>query len=71
MGAAAATNILHQIVQFFATPIFLGILSSSSPALPSLIFAMIPWVMWIAGVAGYLILVCEAVIAVPYGCWPI
>ena len=26
---------------------------------------MIPWVMWMAGVAGYLILVCEAVIAVP------
>jgi hypothetical protein len=26
---------------------------------------MIPWVMWIAGVAGYLILVCEAMVAVP------
>ena len=26
---------------------------------------MIPWVMWIAGIAGYLILVCEAMVAVP------
>jgi hypothetical protein len=26
---------------------------------------MIPWVMWMAGVMGWLILVCEAVIAVP------
>jgi hypothetical protein len=26
---------------------------------------MIPWVMWIAGVIGYLILVCEAMVAVP------
>ncbi len=26
---------------------------------------MIPWVMWMAGVIGWLILVCEAVIAVP------
>jgi len=65
-GAAAATNILHQIVQFFATPIFLGILSLLIPGLTiAYILPMIPWVMWIAGVAGYLILVCEAVIAVP------
>lgn len=26
---------------------------------------MIPWVMWMAGVAGWIILVCEAMIAVP------
>lgn len=65
-GAAAATNILHQIVQFFATPIFLGVLSLLIPGLTiAYVLPMIPWVMWIAGVAGYLILVCEAVIAVP------
>ena len=29
------------------------------------VLPMIPWVMWMAGVMGWLILVCEAVIAVP------
>jgi conjugal transfer/type IV secretion protein DotA/TraY len=65
-AGAATVNILHQVLQAFATPIFLGLLSLLTPGLLiAYVLPMIPWVIWIAGVAGYLILVCEAVIAVP------
>jgi len=62
-GAAVSSNLL---VQFFATPIFLCCMALLIPGLTiAFVLPMIPWVMWMAGVAGYLILVCEAVIAVP------
>jgi len=64
-GAAAAvgTNIL---MQFFATPIFVGITAILIPGLTiAFVLPMMPWITWIAGIAGYLILVCEAVVAVP------
>jgi len=65
-GAAAGINILHQMLQFFATPIFLAITSLLMPGLLiAYVLPMIPWAIWMAGVAGYLILVCEAIIAVP------
>ena len=65
-AAAASVNVLHQVLQFFATPIFLGIMALLMPGLViAYVLPMIPWVIWVAGVAGYLILVCEAVIAVP------
>jgi conjugal transfer/type IV secretion protein DotA/TraY len=68
IGAAAAvgTNIL---MQFFATPIFIGITAILIPGLTiAFVLPMMPWITWItwiAGIAGYLILVCEAVVAVP------
>jgi conjugal transfer/type IV secretion protein DotA/TraY len=64
--AAAAAGGFHLIMQFLGTPVLIGITALLIPGLTiAFILPMIPWVMWIAGVAGYLILVCEAVIAVP------
>ena len=60
------TLILSTLMQFFATPIFLGCMALLIPGLTiAFVLPMVPWLMWIAGVAGYLILVCEAMIAVP------
>ena len=65
-GAAAATLVANQLMQFFGTPIFVAAMALLVPGLTiAFVLPMIPWVMWIAGVAGYLILVCEAVVAVP------
>jgi conjugal transfer/type IV secretion protein DotA/TraY len=64
--AAGATIIGHLLMQFLATPIFIGCMALLIPGVTiAFVLPMIPWVMWMAGVAGYLILVCEAVIAVP------
>ena len=53
-------------MQFFATPIFAGCMALLIPGLTiAFVLPMIPWVMWIAGIVGYLILVCEAMVAVP------
>ena len=53
-------------MQFFATPIFVGCMALLIPGLTiAFVLPMIPWVMWIAGIIGYLILVCEAMVAVP------
>jgi hypothetical protein len=60
------TLILSTLMQFFAAPIFLGCMALLIPGLTiAFVLPMVPWLMWIAGVAGYLILVCEAMIAVP------
>lgn len=65
-GAAAATIAGHAIMSFLGTPIFLGILALLLPGLTiAYVLPMIPYVMWMAGVAGWIILVCEAMIAVP------
>ena len=65
-GAAAATAVAGVFMQFFATPIFLGCMALLIPGLTiAFVLPMIPWVMWMAGVAGYLILICEALVAVP------
>src|ERR1700722_11919127 len=65
-AGAVATLSLSVLMQFFATPIFMGCMALLIPA-PTIAFVlpMIPWVMWIAGIVGYLILVCEAMVAVP------
>ncbi|MGO9845563.1 MAG: DotA/TraY family protein [Methylocella sp.] len=58
--------VANQLMQFFGTPIFVAAMALLVPGLTiAFVLPMIPWVMWIAGVAGYLILVCEAVVAVP------
>jgi conjugal transfer/type IV secretion protein DotA/TraY len=53
-------------MSFFATPIFTGLLTILLPGIIiAYVLPMIPWVMWMAGVCGWIILVCEAMIAVP------
>ena len=64
-GAAAAVS-GHLVMSFLATPIFYGLMCLLIPGLLiSYVLPMIPFATWVAGVAGWLILVCEAVIAVP------
>ena len=64
-GAGAAIS-GHLVMTFLGTPIFYGLMCLLIPGLLiSYVLPMIPFAMWIAGVAGWLILVCEAVIAVP------
>lgn len=64
--AAGGTLVGHFVVNFLATPIFTGLMAILVPGLMiAFVLPMIPWLMFIAGVIGWLILVCEAVIAVP------
>ena len=63
---AGLTVAAHFLMNFLATPIFMLLLGLLIPGLTiAFVLPMIPWVMWMAGVMGWLILVCEAVIAVP------
>jgi len=65
-AGAAATATGHLLMTFLATPIFYGCMAMLIPGLIlAFVLPMIPYIMWIAGVAGWLILVCEAVVAVP------
>ena len=65
-AGAVGTLTLSVLMQFFATPIFMGCMALLIPGLTiAFVLPMIPWVMWIAGIIGYLILVCEAMVAVP------
>ena len=67
-AGAGASLVGHMLMQFFATPIMLGCASIMLPGLTiAFVLPMIPYVMWTAGVFGYFILVCEAVVAVPLG----
>ncbi len=64
-GAAAAVG-GHALMGFFGTPIFYGCMALLIPGIAlAFILPMVPYAYWIAGVAGWLILVCEAVVAVP------
>lgn len=64
-GAGAAIS-GHLVMSFLGTPIFYGLMCMLVPGLLiAYVLPMIPFAMWIAGIAGWLILVCEAVIAVP------
>ena len=65
-AAAGAIGMGSLVMGFLATPIFVGLMGILIPGLTlAFVLPMIPWVMWMAGVTGWLILVCEAVIAVP------
>jgi conjugal transfer/type IV secretion protein DotA/TraY len=65
-GAAAATVAGHAIMNFLGVPLFTGLLAVLVPGITiAYVLPMIPWVIWMAGVAGWIILVCEAMIAVP------
>jgi len=66
IGGAAATIAGHAIMSFFGTPIFAGLLALLIPGMIiAYVLPMIPYVIWMAGVAGWIILVCEAMVAVP------
>jgi hypothetical protein len=63
---AGLTAAAHFLMTFLGTPIFALLLALLIPGLTiAFVLPMIPWIMWMAGVMGWLILVCEAVIAVP------
>lgn len=65
-AAAITAGALADIFKALLTPLFFGLLALLIPGLMiAYVLPLIPWVMWIAGVTGYLILVIEAVIAVP------
>ncbi len=64
--AAASTLVVHNMITFLATPIMTGCMALLIPGLIiSYVLPSIPYIIWIAGVIGWLILVCEAVVAVP------
>lgn len=66
VGGAGATLVGHFVVSFLASPIFAGLMAILVPALTiAFVLPLIPWVMFLSGVIGWLVLVCEAVIAVP------
>jgi conjugal transfer/type IV secretion protein DotA/TraY len=63
---AAGTIAGHAIMSFFGTPIFVALLAMLIPGIIiAYVLPMIPYVIWMAGVAGWIILVCEAMVAVP------
>jgi conjugal transfer/type IV secretion protein DotA/TraY len=65
-GAAAATAGLHPLISFFSVPIYMLLTGILIPGLMiSYVLPMVPYVMWMAGVCGWIILVCEAMIAAP------
>ena len=65
-SAAAAAVGGHLVMSFLGTPIFYGLMALLIPGLLiAYVLPMIPFAMWIAGVVGWLILVIEAMIAVP------
>jgi conjugal transfer/type IV secretion protein DotA/TraY len=64
--ATAAAVGGHAIVSAAAGPIYTAILAILVPGIViAYVLPMIPYVMWMAGVAGWIILVCEAMVAVP------
>ena len=65
-GAAAATIAGHAVMNFIGLPLLLGLMALMIPGLViAYVLPMIPWIMWMAGVCGWIVLVCEAMIAVP------
>ncbi|KXV70229.1 hypothetical protein AD951_03425 [Acetobacter malorum] len=63
---AVAAGIGHIAMQFFSTPIMAGCMAMLIPGLTlAFVLPMVPYVMWMAGIASWLILVCEAVVAAP------
>jgi conjugal transfer/type IV secretion protein DotA/TraY len=65
-GAAAATIAGHAVMNFIGLPLLLGLMALMIPGLViAYVLPMIPWIMWMAGVCGWIILVCEGMIAVP------
>jgi len=65
-GGAIGTMALHMLTSFLQIPIFMLLAAILIPGtVISYVLPMIPWTLWMAGVCGWIILVCEAMIAVP------
>ncbi|WP_242013131.1 DotA/TraY family protein [Acetobacter sicerae] len=65
-GGALAAGAGHALMHFFGAPIIGGCLAMLMPGLTiAYVIPMIPFVMWMFAVAGWLIMVCESVIAAP------
>lgn len=66
VGGALTAAAFSAVVNYLAIPIFAFLLAMITPGLIiSYVLPMIPYTLWIAGVTGWIILVCEAMIAVP------
>jgi len=66
VGGVVAAGFGHALMQFFGTPIFMGCMAMLVPGMTiAFVIPMMPFVMWMFGVAGWLIMVCETVIAAP------
>ena len=65
-AAAAATVAIHPLISFLSVPIFMLLTAILVPGMMiAYVLPMVPYIMWMAGVCGWIILVCEAMIAVP------
>jgi len=65
-AAAAGAALGHVAVQFLSGPITVGCMALLIPGLTlTFILPMVPWIMWMAAVTSWLVMVCEAMIAVP------
>lgn len=68
IGGAVAGWTASGMVKFLAPPIFLACFALLLPGISmAFVLPMIPWIMWMAGVTGWLVMVCEAMVAVPLG----
>ena len=66
IGGAVAAAAVSAVVNYLALPVFVLLLAMLTPGLIiSYVLPLIPYTLWIAGVTGWIILVCEAMIAVP------
>ncbi len=64
--ATGVTAAINGFMSFLSTPIFIGILGLMIPGIMiAYVLPMIPWALWMAGVCGWIILVCEGMVAVP------
>ena len=65
-AGAVAAAVFSMVVNYLALPVFVFLMAMLTPGLIiSYVLPLIPWTLWIAGVTGWIILVCEAMIAVP------
>lgn len=66
LSGGGLTAAITGIITMLTTPVFFGILGLMIPGIIiAYVLPMIPWALWMAGVCGWIILVCEGMIAVP------
>ncbi len=66
VGGALAAVAVSAVINYLALPVFVFLMATLTPGvIISYVLPLIPYTLWIAGVTGWIILVCEAMIAVP------
>jgi len=66
IGGAVAAAAVSAVINYLALPVFVFLMAMLTPGvIISYVLPLIPYTLWIAGVTGWIILVCEAMIAVP------